>query len=314
MRHAALSGLHFTGDADVEAWLSSADASSFAPHANTDAFWLTMWSSSPSSSTPTLDLVLSCVNWTLGDYPIFLWTPIPQNSLTRSWLSPRISQLASHLQQCVPATRVFSVFGMTPLISTFTRCWTELTGFREEPEPFYAAYFSYCDSKTFKRSSVPLPSGDRLRRAAMGDLESVAQLCKEFADDSVFFPLSIDRARIEARELISKGQIWVYDSQGEVTTICAVTRNTHRVSAITKVYTTPKWRRRGCAEFLVRYVTARLLFDVGVDKVVLYVGYENNAQKVYHRVGFVGLCGTEKVEGVEDSLELGFVGADRGHW
>lgn len=58
----------------------------------------------------------------------------------------------------------------------------------------------------------------------------------------------------------------------------------------------------------------RLLFDVGVDKVVLYVGYENSAQKVYHRVGFVGLCGTEKVDGVEDSLELGFVGTRRGHW
>lgn len=61
-------------------------------------------------------------------------------------------------------------------------------------------------------------------------------------------------------------------------------------------------------------VSDRLLFDVGVDKVVLYVGYENNAQKVYHRVGFVGLCGSEKVEGVEDSIELGFVGTRRGHW
>ena len=67
--------------------------------------------------------------------------------------------------------------------------------------------------------------------------------------------MSIDRAKIEAKELIAKGQLWVYAVGGEVTTICAVTRNTHRVSAITKVYTTPKWRRRGCAEFLVRYVT-----------------------------------------------------------
>lgn len=47
---------------------------------------------------------------------------------------------------------------------------------------------------------------------------------------------------------------------------------------------------------------------------VLYVGHENSAQKVYHRVGFAGLCGDEKVDGVEDSLELGFIGSDRGHW
>lgn len=73
----------------------------------------------------------------------------------------------------------------------------------------------------------------------------------------VYFPLPLDRARIEARELISKGQIWVYDIAGSISTICAVTRNTHRVSAITKVYTTPRWRRRGCAEFLVRHVTAQ---------------------------------------------------------
>lgn len=61
-------------------------------------------------------------------------------------------------------------------------------------------------------------------------------------------------------------------------------------------------------------VSVRLLFDCGKETVVLYVGYENSAQKVYHRVGFAGLCGDEKVDGVEDALELGFVGSSRGHW
>ncbi len=73
--------------------------------------------------------------------------------------------------------------------------------------------------------------------------------------DQIYFPLTIERARIEAHELISKRLVWVYDASGDITTICAVTRNSHRVSAITKVYTTPRWRRRGCAEFLVRAVT-----------------------------------------------------------
>jgi hypothetical protein len=49
--------------------------------------------------------------------------------------------------------------------------------------------------------------------------------------------------------------------------------------------------------------------------VTLYVGHNNSAQRVYDRVGYVGLCGKEKVNGVEDSLELGLVtGAPRGHW
>ena len=182
---AALSGLQFTSDADVEAWLSSADASSFTPHPNSDAFWLTMWSQSPSSGAPVLDMVLACVNWTLGNYPIFLWTPKNSNSLSHPWLAPRMRQMTECLQRCVPPERVFSVFGKTALVTTFAHAWTNLTGFTVEPEPFYAAYFSFCNTKTFKHSSVQLPAGDQLRRAVMGDLEYVAQLCKEFADDSV---------------------------------------------------------------------------------------------------------------------------------
>ena len=58
-----------------------------------------------------------------------------------------------------------------------------------------------------------------------------------------------------------------------------------------------------------------LLFDCGKRNVTLYVGHNNSAQRVYDRVGFVGLCGKEKVNGVEDSLELGLVtGAPRGQW
>ena len=59
---------------------------------------------------------------------------------------------------------------------------------------------------------------------------------------------------------------------------------------------------------------SRLLFEWKKESVVLYVGHENSAQRVYDRVGFAGLCGKPKPEGVEDSLELGLVGSDRGHW
>jgi hypothetical protein len=50
------------------------------------------------------------------------------------------------------------------------------------------------------------------------------------------------------------------------------------------------------------------------DAVTLYVSHGNSAQRVYDRVGFVGLCGKERPTGVEDSIELGFVGTSRGHW
>jgi len=150
----------------------------------------------------------------------------------------------------------------------------------------------------------------------ISDIEDIARLAKGFADDSIYFPLDIELARVEAHELVSKGQIWLYEVSGAVAAICAVTRSSMKVSAITKVYTCPNWRRQGFAEHLVRSVTRRLLLDCGKESVVLYVGHENSARRVYHRVGFVGLSGNpeERPEDVEDALELGFVGTNRGHW
>lgn len=58
----------------------------------------------------------------------------------------------------------------------------------------------------------------------------------------------------------------------------------------------------------------RLLFDVSREAVTLYVSHGNSAQRVYDRVGFVGLCGREQPVGVEDAIELGFVGTVRGLW
>lgn len=59
----------------------------------------------------------------------------------------------------------------------------------------------------------------------------------------------------------------------------------------------------------------RLLMDYGKKLVSLYVGHANSAQRVYDRCGFVGLCGNPKIDGVEDSLEIGFVtDSPRGHW
>ncbi|KAN0133318.1 hypothetical protein V8E53_009042 [Lactarius tabidus] len=317
---AALTGCHFINESDVNSWWKqrtrTAQSTVARPRVKgNEPFWLTVWSSPSPFIPPTLDIVLACVRGTLGDYPIFLWTPKTSTPMSNSWLKPRTELLAERLVDIVPPRRVFSVFGMTPLVKSFTRFWSDLVKCPIEPEPFYAAHYTYCNLKTFKEAIGPLPSGDNIRRANVEDLASVTQLCKEFADDSVYFPLEIDAAVIEARKLTSEGLIWIYESEGEVTSICAVTRSTQNVSAITKVFTTPKWRRRGFAEHLVRNVTHRLLVDCGKRTVTLYVGHSNSAQRVYDRVGYVGLCGKEKVHGVEDSLELGLVtGAPRGHW
>lgn len=70
-----------------------------------------------------------------------------------------------------------------------------------------------------------------------------------------------------------------------------------------------------CIGYWIAYRSLNsLLFDTKRDAVMLYVGHGNSAQRVYDRVGFVGLYGKEQPADVEDSLELGFVGTVRGHW
>ena len=48
--------------------------------------------------------------------------------------------------------------------------------------------------------------------------------------------MSLADATAEARQLIDKGQLWVGTLMGEIASICAVTRSSLHVSAITKVH------------------------------------------------------------------------------
>lgn len=164
-----------------------------------------------------------------------------------------------------------------------------------------------------------MPEGDVMRQAEVTDVEAAAVLCKEFADDSVYFPLELPDALKEARELVRNRQLWVYymtmpDGRQELASIVACTRTSENVAAVTKVYTNPLCRSRGCAERLVRRVCEFWLKEAGRQFVVLFVAHENEpAEKVYNHVGFEGLRG-RTAEGVEDWLEIGFSGTVRGHW
>lgn len=57
------------------------------------------------------------------------------------------------------------------------------------------------------------------------------------------------------------------------------------------------------------------LFTLNKKWVVLYVAHNNPAAaKVYDKVGFVGLCGKPRVEGVDDWIEIGCQNTELGHW
>lgn len=49
--------------------------------------------------------------------------------------------------------------------------------------------------------------------------------------------------------------------------------------------------------------------------VVLHVGRENAAQRIYSRIGFVGLCGEDdKMVDKDGVLEIGFNSGGKGFW
>jgi hypothetical protein len=71
--------------------------------------------------------------------------------------------------------------------------------------------------------------------------------------------LSKEGAKKEATVLVQNKQVWVHEIQQgdeppELASIVCTTRPSATVSAITKVFTSEKWRGLRCAERLVRRV------------------------------------------------------------
>lgn len=87
--------------------------------------------------------------------------------------------------------------------------------------------------------------------------------------------MSPSGAMAEASLLIKKGQVWVHEicaprQRPEIASIVAVTRTSDTVAGITKVYTNPRWRQRGCAERLVRHVCRECVYSQCIWVVASY--------------------------------------------
>lgn len=149
-------------------------------------FWITAWSISRSS--PVLEYVLSCTENTLGAYPLFLVCLRDVSSLSESWIEQNMLELAHQIANLVDPERVFSIYGQERLSLSLCRHWSNLTGNSIVPEPYYEASSSYCTPSTLVKSPLSLPRGHEMRAARNEDLQGIARLCREFADDSVGLP------------------------------------------------------------------------------------------------------------------------------
>ncbi|KAI6047919.1 hypothetical protein EDC04DRAFT_2886712 [Pisolithus marmoratus] len=229
--------------------------------------------------------VLSCTKGVLGNYPVFIFTTKPPTEREPRHIIQPLGLLAHALRTSVTPERVFAVFSCEAVTREFARIWTDLTGIAIEHE-YYRATFSYCTAATLTPSSKlrPLP---------------------ENRDFTIWKPYVLTRegALLEAETLISKKEVWVHmiqegtDGEAEIASIVAVTRQSGRVSAVTK--DAPSGFSAASARIAPAYLAEK-------DRVVLYVGIGNNAARLYHKVGFQGLEGAGEVADVETWLELGF--------
>ncbi|EJU02646.1 hypothetical protein DACRYDRAFT_99714 [Dacryopinax primogenitus] len=284
-----------------------------------EAYWMSVWS--VNAGVTSLDFALACV----GKKPLFLFSPKEKSEFTDDFLQPRMSALASRILQVIPSKRVFSIFGPTRPIRSFSAIWAHISGHSiymdrstRAIQPFYHASYTFCTSQTFSGARA-LPPNHRVRLADASHILKAAPLCEEFANDSVIFPLSPEGAIEEAADMIAKRQLWVYEifdartQSAEVVSIVAVTRDSDDVAAISKVFTSPQWRGKGFARSIVAIVCREVLQYK--SRVVLYVAHDNPAAAtVYGRVGFVGVGENPPHPEVDDWIEFGFNNTVRGYW
>ncbi|KAG2143005.1 hypothetical protein DEU56DRAFT_733420 [Suillus clintonianus] len=285
-----------------------------------------LWMVYSEPGTSKIRFILSCTEGPLGTYPIFIVPTAPIVELIPELLQSPMEALCYALlnEANVRRQRVFSVFSVQPVAEAFASAWGKIAEIDCIKQPYYDAIFTMCTQCTLETSVLAVaPSEEEvieLRLAVPQDVDKISSLCQEFANTSHPFILTSEQASKEASLLIENGQVWVYeieDAGGEtdIASIVAVTRESNAVAAITKVYTPQKWGRKGRAERLVRRVCRELLKTH--EQVVLYVGADNHAKKLYNRVGFQGLSeGSPPIDGVEKWLEIGFDRAEveLGHW
>ncbi|KAK0486490.1 hypothetical protein IW261DRAFT_1582299 [Armillaria novae-zelandiae] len=276
--------------------------------------WIVYFACDPE---PRVQFVLSCTSTEMGKYPIFIATTLPTNKHSLEFIQQPMFLLAKELRvhELVPVQRVYSIFAADAIAQHFATLWTGITGINHITQPYYAAKLTFCTKTTFRyRQATTVPGSTyELRPAVSSDTEDIAKLCYGFASESEPFVLDEAGALKEATLLVQQKQVWTCSS---VASIVVFTRNSDTLATITKVYTNPDYRRRGCAERLVRRVCKHLFMTK--EKVALYVAHNNPAaSKVYHRVGFAGLGDDGVVvDGVDAWTEIGF---DRdhtelGHW
>jgi ribosomal protein S18 acetylase RimI-like enzyme len=206
------------------------------------------------SFTPPHDLVLSVV---------------PADSV-----EPLVAGLRSR-SVSVPGVR-----GEQPIAELFAASWAKATG---------TGWHIQVRQRLYELGSLVSPDDvlGRARRAGEADLAIGTRFFAEFqaeCHDSGDDPQAVIRDRVEA------GVLWLWENDGEVTSMAARNRIAAGVARVGPVYTPPNHRRYGYAAA----VTAACSADAaraGATQVVLYTDLANpTSNAIYQRLGYRAVC------------------------
>lgn len=136
-----------------------------------------------------IEMILSCTESNMGTYPIFIVPILPSSQQSLEFFHSRLSLMIESLRVLVPDSRVYSVFGPLHATSVFSIHWSRITGISSYPEPYYDSFLSSCTRSSFRSDDDPMDSrfSYTLELGRTRDIAQIAQLCHDFAKDSVSF-------------------------------------------------------------------------------------------------------------------------------
>lgn len=151
-----------------------------------DEFWIITHTVLPTQNGTQncIDFVLSCTFGVIGKYPIFIYGTRSIQQLSEGYLESRMSRIIQELVSQVSTRRIYSVFAVDPVASSFARHWTNATGIAVIPEPYYASKFSWCTAATLA-APLDLDHTVKMRQASESEIMQIARLCFGFAAESV---------------------------------------------------------------------------------------------------------------------------------
>lgn len=302
---------------------ASASASSHGPNPQqpgaAPSLWVAVWTMDSKSHARFLDLVVALPTSPLGPNPLFIVSPHPSAMLSPNFLRPRLSLLVSELLGRGPVERVFSVFGPRRLTQAFVATWSRAAHVSLADSPYSSVTYRVCCRETLARVVAPVPAGDVLRLATMHDVNTAAELLYNLSIESGPYAVTRQTAHQEAVSLFASRALYVYESRTgsgpTITALAAVGRTSQNVACVTRLFTTPRYRRHGISTSLLRFVCQSLLLQRQKTAVVLYLPDGNDAaERVVGRVGFVDVPSEGGLRGERDWLEQGFQDMELGYW